>query len=138
MGATIDQSDLDDLSSILARLRRQDLSNSHFDQVAAEVIELRRVVDGLEVEWNGRVAHLRELGRTGLEGHSSVTAWLKDQCRVSGARAHRAVALGGQLSKLPFVGKAFESDNLSFDQIQVFAQVPDHLAEDLAVAIYPW
>src|SRR5688500_408349 len=132
VGAANNQSDFDDLHAALARLRRKDLSESQVDQVAIEVIELRRLVDGLELEWNRRVAHLTDVGRSGLEGHSSVTAWLKHQCRMSGARAHRAVVLSSQLRKLPFVSKAFEGDDLSFDQIQVLAQIPDHLSEELA------
>ena len=51
---------------------------------------------------------------------------------MSGARAHRAVALSRELPALPFASKALETDDLSFDQIQVFAQVPGHLSEDLA------
>ena len=96
------------------------------------MVELRRLVDGLEVEWTRRVAHLDRAGRSALDGHPSMTSFLKDRCQMAGARAQRAVALSHRLSDLPFVVKAFEADDLSLDQVQVFAHVPDHLSEELA------
>jgi hypothetical protein len=134
MGAAIDESDLDDLSSILARLRRRDLSEYHVDQVAEDVVELRRLLDGLEVEWTRRVAHLDRSGRLALDGYPSMTSFLKGRCQMAGARAQRAVALSHRLSDLPFVVKAFEADDLSLDQVQVFGHLPQHLSEELAAA----
>ncbi len=102
--------------------------------VAADVVELRRLVDGLEVEWTRRVAHLDRAGRTALDGHPSMTSFLKDRCHMAGARAQRAVGLSHRLSDLPFVTKAFEADDLSLDQMQVFAHIPDHLSGELVDA----
>jgi hypothetical protein len=62
LGAAIDDSDLDDLSLIVARLRSQDLSDLSSDRLAEGIVELRRLVDGLEVEWTRRVAHLDRAG----------------------------------------------------------------------------
>jgi hypothetical protein len=44
----------------------------------------------------------------------------------------RAVTLSHKLPVLPFVAKALETDDLSFDQAQVFTHIPEHLSEDLA------
>lgn len=108
VGAVIDESELDDLSLILARLRSQDLTELTSDLVAEDVVELRRLVDGLEVEWTRRVAHLDRAGRTAWDGHPSMTSFLKSRCHMAGARAQRAVGLAHRLSGLPFVVKAFE------------------------------
>lgn len=88
---------VDDLSQVLAGLRSEDLSDLPVDELAGEVVELRRLVDGLEVEWCRRLAHLDKADVIGLEGHTSMTAFLKDRCRMSAARAQRAVSLSHRL-----------------------------------------
>ena len=125
---------VDDLSQVLAGLRAQDLSDLPVDELAGEVVELRRLVDGLEMEWTRRLAHLEQSDVLAREGHTSMTAFLKDRCRMSGTRAQRAVTLSHRLPVLPFVSKALETDDLSFDQMQVFTHVPDHLFDELASA----
>jgi hypothetical protein len=125
---------VDDLFQVLVGLRSQDLSDVHVEDLAGEVVELRRLVDGLEVEWTRRIAHLEQTDVISLEGHTSMTAFLKDRCRMSGTRAQRAVTLSHRLPALPFVAKALETDDLSFDQVQVFTHVPDHLSDELAAA----
>jgi Domain of unknown function (DUF222) len=125
---------VDDLSQVLVGLRSQDLSDVSVDEVATEVVELRRLVDGLEVEWTRRIAHLEQADVTSLEGHTSMTAFLKDRCRMSGTRAQRAVSLSHRLGGLSFVAKALETDDLSFDQVQIFTHVPDHLFDELGAA----
>jgi Domain of unknown function (DUF222)/HNH endonuclease len=125
---------VDDLSQLLTGLRGQDLSGVDVEDLAAEVVVLRRLVDGLEVEWTRRIAHLERSDVTALEGHTSITAFLKDRCRMSGARAQRAVSLSHRLPALPFVAKALETDDLSFDQVSVFTHLPDHLSDELAGA----
>ena len=134
VGAAIDQSDLDDLSSVLTRLRSEDLSELFPDDLADDVVGLRRLVDGLEVEWTRRVAHLDRSGRSVLDGYPSVTSFLKDRCHMAGSRAQRAVTLSHRLDDLPFVVKAFEADDLSLDQVQVFSHIPQHLSEELTAA----
>ena len=110
------------------QLRGEDLSGCLVDELAGEVVVLRRLVDGLEVEWTRRIAHLEQSDVVALEGHTSMTAFLKDRCRMSSARAQRAVTLSHQLPTVPFVAKALEADDLSLDQALVFTHVPDHLS----------
>jgi hypothetical protein len=78
---------VDDLLQILIELRGQGLSEMYVDELAGEVVALRRLVDGLEVEWTRRIAHLEQADAIDLEGHTSMTAFLKDRCRMSSARA---------------------------------------------------
>lgn len=125
---------VDDLCQVLAGLRKQDLAGLPVDELVDEVVVLRRLVDGLEVEWTRRTARLEQSDVIALEGHTSMTAFLKDRCRMSAARAQRAVNLSHRLADLPFVSKALETDDLSFDQAQIFTQVPDHLSDELAAA----
>ena len=125
---------VDDLLQVLAGLRSEDLSDIYVDELADQVVELRRLVDGLEVEWTRRIAHLEKSDVMALEGHSSMTTFLKARCRMSGARAHRSVTLSRRLASLPFVSKALETDDLSFDQVQIFTLVPNHLTDELASA----
>lgn len=93
---------IEDLSQVLVGLRSQDLSGSLVDELATEVVELRRLVDGLEVEWTRRLAHLEQADVTALEGHSSMTAFLKDRCRMSGTRGP-----AGGFAFSPTSGSAF-------------------------------
>lgn len=95
------------------------------------MVEFRRLLDLWEVQWARWVAVFAEKDGIHLEGHSSMTAFLKLRCRMSGARAQRSVILANKLPTVPFVGKALETGDLSLDQARVFTNLPDHLSQDL-------
>ncbi|HSL27000.1 MAG TPA: DUF222 domain-containing protein [Acidimicrobiia bacterium] len=122
---------MDAIRSAVETLREQDLVSLPIDRLAADLVELRQLLDWLEGEWTRRLAAFSDRDGIDLEGHSSTTAFLKHRCRMSGARAHRAVAMAHRLPLLSFVTKAFEAGDISLDQTRLFLNLPDHLADEL-------
>ncbi|MEX0700409.1 MAG: DUF222 domain-containing protein, partial [Acidimicrobiia bacterium] len=116
------------LGQVIEALRSEDLAVVPADRLVDAVVVLRRDLDLLELEWIRRIAAMDPKA----SGHSSPTAFLKDRCRMSSARAQRSVVLASGLPKVPFVGKALETGELSLDQAQVFINIPEHLTDDLA------
>jgi hypothetical protein len=116
------------LGQAIEALRSEGLTEVDADRLADSIVELRSELDLLEVEWTRRVAVLDPE----LSGHPSSTAFLKDRCRMSAARAQRAVVLGNQLPRLPFVGKALEAGNLSLDQAHVLTDLPERLSGEFS------
>jgi hypothetical protein len=117
------------LREAIERISIEDADSWSSETLADAVVELRQELDLLEVHWTRWVALLTE--KDGLEGHSSATAFLKDRCRMSAARAQRSVILAGRLPELPFVGKAVEAGGLSLDQARVFSDLSERLSDDL-------
>ncbi|HUP15794.1 MAG TPA: hypothetical protein VM848_07070 [Acidimicrobiia bacterium] len=58
------------LASIAGALAAEDIGYLPAEELAAEVIELRRAVDLLKMAWTRRVALLGERGALNLEGQS--------------------------------------------------------------------
>ena len=115
------------LGQVIEVLRSENLSAVRPDALADAVVDLRADLDLLELEWTRRVAVLdRE-----VSGHPSATAFLKDRCRMSSARAQRSVVLANRLPTIPFAVKALGVGELSLDQARVFVNVPEHLTDDL-------
>jgi hypothetical protein len=112
------------LGQVVEALRSEDLSAVDGEGLADSIVELRTDLDLLELEWTRRVAVLDPE----LSGHPSVTAFLKDRCRMSAARAQRAVVLAGRLTVMPFTVKAVESADLSLDQARVLTDLPERLS----------
>jgi hypothetical protein len=113
---------------MIEALRSEDLSDVPPDLLSENVVELRTVLDLLEVEWTRRVAALDPE----VSGHPSATAFLKDRCRMSASRAQRSVVLANCLSKVPFAVKAVESGDLSLDQARVLSDLPERLSEEFS------
>ena len=115
------------LGQVIEVLRSEDLAVVAADGLANAVVDLRADLDLLELEWTRRVAVLDPE----VSGHPSATAFLKDRCRMSSARAQRSVVLANRLPTIPFAVKALGVGELSLDQARVFVNVPEHLTDDL-------
>ncbi len=115
------------LGLVIEELRSEDLSSVPVDRLANELVRLREQIDLLEVEWGRRLAAYADGGGIDLEGHTSVTAFLKHRCRMSGARAQKSVTLANRLAGLPLTEKMLWSGDLSLDQARVVADVPERL-----------
>jgi hypothetical protein len=117
-------------SEALERLRSAEVTALSSQELVDEVVGLRRLIDGIEVEWSRRVAQLDRPGNLPPEV-SSPTHLLKTACNMAGSRAMRALTLGRRLADLPLVDKAFISGVLSFDQVKVFTDLPSSLTDAL-------
>jgi hypothetical protein len=120
------------MRSVMQELRAEDLDSRPVGQIRDDLIEIELVSGWLEAERARRVAAFEKKRGIDIEGHSSVTAFLKDRCRMTGGRAQRIVAMANKLPCLAFVEKALSVGDVSLDQARVFTNLPDHLSEDLA------
>jgi hypothetical protein len=119
------------LRSVIEELRAEDVGSLPVEQIADDLIEFELFSGWFEAERARRLAVFENKRGIDIEGHSSVTAFLKHRCRMMSSRAHRAVTLAHRLPELPAVNQAFECGDLSLDQVRVFTSLPDHLSEDL-------
>lgn len=129
MGAGISE-----LRTVIDDLRSEDVDSLAVETLAENLVALETAIGWLEGERGRRVRAFDAKRGQDLGGHSSTTAFLKDRCHMSGARAQRTVALAQSLGSLPQVEKAMTAGDLSLDQVRVFSHLPSRLAEDLANA----
>ena len=94
--------------------------------VADQLVELRRLIDGLEGTWSRLVAALEGSGTA--EGGTS--AFLRSSCRLAPAAARTRVVLARRLAGRPAVGAALAAGQISVDH----ARVVTHALDELAVA----
>jgi hypothetical protein len=120
------------LRSVVEDLRVEDLDSLPVGRIRDDLLEIELVSGWLEAERSRRVAAFAAKRGVEIEGHGSVTAFLKHRCRVTGGRAQRIVAMANRLWDLPFVEKALSVGDISFDQARVFTNLPDHLSGCLA------
>ena len=123
---------LETVRVVLDEWKSEDLALRPMQALADDLVELRRVMDLLELEWSRRLSAFTSARGHDLEGHSSPTAFLTHRCRMSAAHAQRSVAMANRLPAVSFVEKAVEGGDLSLDQARVFTNLPDHLSRDLA------
>lgn len=121
-----------DLDAILERLRAEDLESASPEVLGSDLVELRRRIDWLEVEWARRVAAFDRAQGRDLEGHTSTTAFLKHRCQMAAGRAQLAVALGHRLPALSHAEKALVAGEVSLDQVRLMASVPERLSGELS------
>jgi hypothetical protein len=120
------------LRSVIEELRAEDIDSLPVEQIADDLLEFELFSGWFEAERSRRLAVFENKRGIDIEGHSSVTAFLKHRCRMSGARAHRAVGLAHRLPTMPVVTQALANEDLSFDQVRVFTDLPEHLSHELS------
>jgi hypothetical protein len=77
------------LRSVIEELRVEDVDSLPVEQIADDLIEFELFAGWFEAERSRRLAVFQKKRGIDIHGHSSVTAFLKYRCRMTGARAHR-------------------------------------------------
>ncbi|MEY2401630.1 MAG: hypothetical protein QOJ08_1741 [Ilumatobacteraceae bacterium] len=111
------------LEMALAEFAAADLSMLAAGEVAALVIDLRRVATRLEAEI-ARVVHAAaraEVWRSA--GATSMEAWLAGETRVSMRSARDQVRLAGTLAAAPIVAEKMAEGQLSVDNVRLLGAV---------------
>ncbi|MGH9198269.1 MAG: hypothetical protein ACRD1T_21365 [Acidimicrobiia bacterium] len=75
------------LRSVIEELRAEDVDSLPVEQIADDLLEFELFSGWFEAERARRLAVFESKRGIDIEGHSSVTAFLKHRCRMSGARA---------------------------------------------------
>jgi hypothetical protein len=84
-------------------------------ELADRVIELRRLIDGLEGMWSQLVAALDSSGA--IDGGTA--AWLRSACRLSPSAARSRVVLARRLTARPAAAAALSSGEISVDHARL-------------------
>jgi Domain of unknown function (DUF222)/HNH endonuclease len=100
---------LDQLEAAIQDLSTQDLQALPDGVAAARVLALRRLLDRLEGHWLQELAQVDIRGAAGAEAGTqvlSITSWLRNQLRMGGGAARRAVHTARALFRGPLAGTA--------------------------------
>jgi hypothetical protein len=103
-----------------------DLSSMSGTEIAALVVDLRRVATRLEAEI-ARVLHAAEqVEAWRASGATSIEAWLAGQTHVSIRSARDQVRLAGTLAAAPVVAEKMADGELSLDNVRLLGAVVGH------------
>jgi len=82
---------------------------------ADEIRRLRAAIDSLEATFCAKARSFQLSGGHLAEGATSVVAWIRNNCNMSGASAADRVCVGKELESLPLIAEALASgrDRLS-------------------------
>jgi hypothetical protein len=110
----------------LAHCAAADLSSLSGTEIAALVVDLRRVATRLEAEI-ARVVHAAEqVEAWRATGATSIEAWLADETHVSIRSARDQVRLAGTLAAAPVVAEKMADGELSLDNVRLLGAVVGH------------
>jgi hypothetical protein len=123
---------LADVEAALDRLAGEDLKGMFGPQVLDHTRRLLRARNRLEAQLARAVREGELTQAAEADGQVSMQSWLRGHARLSGAAAHRQVAVGRALEALPAVAAGFAAGRLTAEQVTAIAPVAR--AENLAAA----
>ena len=120
------------LRSAFEEWEAEEVDRLHVDQLADDLVELELISGLVEYERLRRIAVFDRRGGPDRHGYPSLTAFLKDRCRMAAGRAHRAVARSRVLTTARTTLAAWTSGRLSTDQATLLLDqavaVPDQFS----------
>ena len=121
------------LRSALDEWISEDVDEIETDQLADDLVELELVSGLIDAI---RVRRIEEFDRRGghrFHGYPSMTAFLKDRCRMASGRAHRLVAAARATRIAPGLFRSWLAGRISVDQahrlLETASAVPDEFEE---------
>ena len=106
------QSAIDDLKlTSAAEMTGEELSDT--------LIDLSRQMRSLEAIWLRLLAGFEARGLHEIDGHLSVTSWLKHRCRTPGGRASEQVRLSRALMAMPVTAAAFTDGGIDYNAVRL-------------------
>jgi hypothetical protein len=113
---------------LLAELRAADLSAVDGAGLAADLVELRGVIDSLEAEWLRRLEVFDRRCGAVSAGATSTGAWVRSACRLSPGVARGRVELARSLPSWPGTGEALAEGAISPAHAQQIVAAAEELA----------
>jgi len=98
-------------------------------QLSADLIELRRGMNLLEVKFSELAAAFAATDEYDMEGSISPIHWIRHQCHLGGGAAADRVAVGEQLQNLPESAEAVVEGKIGFAHLALIARTASALAE---------
>ncbi len=92
------------------------------DELGVELIELRRAVDRLELEFAETAATFARTEEYDRQGSTTPIDWIRHHCQMAGAAAADRVRVGEHLDKLPRSAEAVREGSIGFAHLSVIAR----------------
>src|SRR5437867_4319613 len=101
------------LRSAVEEYRNTDVRRCPAEHIEADVVEMKAVMGGLEVECARRVAELERRRAFQRDGHLSMASWVETKLGTSFSQAAREVRLARGLEEMPDVREALSDGEVS-------------------------
>jgi len=104
--------------------------SAEVDAVSAdEMRRLRAAIDSLEGAFFTKARSFQVTGGHLAEGATSVVAWMRNNCNMSGTSAADRLCVGKELASLPRVAEALESGEIGYQSTAVLCHLRDQLED---------
>src|SRR5579859_951136 len=113
----------DRLEAAVAEYRRAEVGAVPAD----EMRRLRAAIDSLEADFSAKAKMFQVGGGHLAEGATSVMAWIRNNCNMSGASAADRLCVGKELESLPRIARALSSGQIGYQSAAVLCHLRDHL-----------
>lgn len=121
-------SPLADLAAAVHRFIDSPPTNQAPDALAAEQVQLRHLIDLLEVQFSKMAAAFTATNAWEAWGSVSPIQWIRYECKMSGAAAADRVCIGEQMASLPQSSQAVADGEIGFAHLAVIARTAEALA----------
>ena len=98
-------------------------------EMAAELVELRRLCDRLEVRFSAVAADFAATQESDDQEALSPIDWIRHNCKMSGYAAYQRVCVGDQLPVMPQTIEAMEQGQVGFGHVALMARTARCLSE---------
>src|SRR6202165_440904 len=90
-------------------------------QIAQELIDLRHVVDLMELEFSAVAAEFAASDEYERRGSATPVHWIRHSCHMAGHAASGAVCVGEQMDRLPGSLAALDAGDIGFSHVALLA-----------------
>ena len=99
------------------------------EQLGAELVGLRHLVDLLEVEFAKLASRFAETDEWDDGGFYSPIHWIRVNCHLGGGAASDRITVGEQLDQLPLSSVALEEGGIGFGHLALLARTSEAVSE---------
>ncbi len=118
-----------ELFAAFDRFCQRPTSGNTPDELAVELIELRRFCDRVELEFSQMAATFARTDAYEHWGSTTPIDWIRHNCQMSGATAADRVRVGEQLAGLPRSATAVMSGTIGFAHLSLIARTACAISE---------
>jgi len=99
------------------------------EEIAYQLITLRRVIDQLELKFSRLAAEFVETDYSDYEGSASPYDWIRFNCHMTSNAAGDRVAVGEQVSDMPESAQAMDAGEIGFAHLTVMARTANAVGQ---------
>ena len=117
--------DLAGIASALERFSRRPRVGRPGEVIREEMIEWRRLIDRMELEFAGMVTELAACDEDEWDGCTSPIGWVTEECHTTGTAAWNALVVGQQAARLPESARALVAGEIGFGHLALIASTAE-------------